>query len=110
VVSRICKALSFGVMTGFAAVAPLYDTSEKGYSARAFRSLSLILMASRLILVFQYGLVLWYTRGYRKALVPLVLTVLIFCISSAIFLGLYFAFGEDSGRLSYVVWYVLFNN
>ena len=93
-------------MTGFAAVAPLYDTSKEGYSAQAFRSLSLILMASRLLLVLQYGLVLWYIRGYRNAFMPVALTIAILATSTIIFLGLFFCFTEGSSRHAYIGWYV----
>jgi hypothetical protein len=91
-------------MTGFAAVAPQYDIKGSGYSAHPFRSLSLILMVSRLLLVFEYSMVLWFVRSYKKAFGPLLWTIAILATSALIFLGLFFSFGEESSNHSYIGW------
>jgi hypothetical protein len=91
-------------MTGFAVAGPMFDTSEAGYVPACFRSLSLILMASRLFLVLQYALVLWYVKGHQKTFVPLVLTMVMLFTSAAVFLGLFFAFSEGGSNRSYIAW------
>jgi hypothetical protein len=77
--------LSFGVMTGFAVAGPIFDTSEEGYVPACFRSLSLILMASRLFLVIQYAVVLWYVKEHEKTFVPLALTMVMLFTSAMVF-------------------------
>lgn len=109
---RLCKALQFGVMTGFAIVGPAYKTGwEKGdkevdKTVVAFQTLSIILMVSRLVLVIQYTVVLVWLRGFRKTLLPLLIHILVLFASAMIFLGLYFSFGRESGDDSLIAWYV----
>ena len=104
--SRICKALSFGIMTGFAVVGPLFDFAELDADVRAFRSMSLILMASRLILLGQYAVVMWYTRMYKETKRPLAMIIATFFVSATIFLGLYFTFHSEGSRPGYIGWYI----
>jgi hypothetical protein len=91
-------------MTCFAAAAPQYETGRIGYSAPTFRTLSLVLMASRLLLVFEYSMVLWYVRSYKVAFKPLLSTAAILAIAALIFLGLFFSFGEESSNYTYIGW------
>ena len=114
VFERICKGLQFGVMTGFAVVGPAYHVgwdAEEGEKAAqsllAFQSLSLILMASRLILFFQYGIVLVWMRRYKKTWAPMFIHMLVLFVAAMIFLGLYFSFGKESGDNSLIAWYVV---
>jgi low temperature requirement protein LtrA len=86
VFNRIAKAVSFGVMTGFAVTGAIYDTTAVSENVKAFRALSLILMVSRLALVIQYGVVLWYTRQFKGTLLPLSLTMVTYFISAIIYL------------------------
>lgn len=73
VFDRVCKALQFGVMVGFAVIGPQYDPAFSGYWVKNFRALSILLMASRIVLCFQYGATYWFTRRYRKTRLPLLL-------------------------------------
>ncbi|KAL9616486.1 MAG: hypothetical protein Q9160_008654 [Pyrenula sp. 1 TL-2023] len=108
VFSRICKACSFGVMTGFAIVGPQFRTYEVEKYTRAFRSMSLILMTSRLILMLQYGVVLYYLRPYwKKTFVPLTVIMATLLVAAVIFLGLFFDFQKDEESKGYVGWYVV---
>jgi hypothetical protein len=70
---RICKALHFGVMVGFAVTGPQYETNAEGYWVGTCRSLSLILMVSRIVLCVQYFSTFWHTRKYDKTRRPLLL-------------------------------------
>jgi hypothetical protein len=92
VFNRVCKAISFGVMTGFAACGAIYDTTHIAENAKAFRSMSIILMVSRLVLVVQYGVVLWYVKGYKKTFRPLAATMASLFIAAMGFLGTFFGF------------------
>jgi low temperature requirement protein LtrA len=96
VFNRVCKAISFGVMTGFAICGAIYDTQNVGENVKAFRALSIILMVSRLALVVQNGIVLFYVRNYQKVFVPLLSTMATLFISAMIFLGTFWGYGLDN--------------
>ena len=112
VFERICKALQFGVMSGFAVVGPGYkigwdiDDKEGPQAVRSFQTLSLILMLSRLILAGQYALVFWWLRGYRKVILPMFLHIFVLFAAAMVYMGLYFAFSVESGERSLRAWYV----
>ena len=117
VFNRVCKAISFGVMTGFAICGAIYDTTNVAENLKAFRALALILMVSRLALVVQYGVILWYVRDYRKTLAPLLSTMGTLFISAMIFLGTFWGYDMDNtgesfpnqegGPKTYVAYYVV---
>jgi len=92
VFNRVCKSISFGVMTGFAVCGAIYDTTHIAENVKAFRALSIILMVSRLSLVAQYAVVLWYVKGYKKTFRPLAATMASLFIAAMIFLGMFFGF------------------
>ena len=94
-------------MTGFAIVGPVFHSGQEDENSRAFRSLSIILMVSRLILAFQYCTVLWFVRSYKRTVLPVALTVGILSTTGAIFLGITFAFGPNRGSHAQDGWYVL---
>lgn len=96
VFQRAFKLISFGVFTGFAIVGPIFDTGEEFQDAKAFKAMSLILMVSRLALIVQYGVVLWYVRGYKKVFMPLLLHIGILFVSAMVFLGLTFSFKYET--------------
>lgn len=73
VFDRICKALQFGVMVGFAVIGPQYDPTYPNYQYSNFKSLSLLLMGSRIVLACQYASTLWFTKQYVKTKLPLIL-------------------------------------
>jgi low temperature requirement protein LtrA len=87
--SRLFKIVCFGVMTSFVGLGPVYDTIMSGGSTRAFTGLALVLMALRFMLTIQYGVVLYFVRGFHKTLIPLVLTMTIYSISGLAFLITY---------------------
>jgi hypothetical protein len=92
VFNRVCKAISFGVMTGFAGCGAIYDTTHIAENVKAFRTMSIILMVSRLTLVAQYAVVLWYVKGYKKTFRPLSATMASLFIPAVVFLGTFFGF------------------
>ncbi|KAL9111309.1 MAG: hypothetical protein Q9227_004186 [Pyrenula ochraceoflavens] len=108
VFSRLCKACSFGIMLGFAIAGPQFKTWKVEENTRSFRSLSLILMASRLILMIQYGVVLVYVRPWwKKTFVPLAVIMVTLFVTAMVFLGLFFAFQPDRGSHAYAGFYVV---
>lgn len=112
VFERICKALQFGIMTGFAVVGPNYKTgweegsTEAAAALSAFQTLSLILMASRLILATQYGASYFWLSRYKKAHLPILAHIGTLFVSAMIYLGLYFGFGSAVSDSGLIAWYV----
>ena len=109
---RMCKLLQFGVMTGFAITGPGYNTNwstpqAAANSLDAFRALSLILMSSRLILTFQYGVAFFLLRGYKKAYAGMIAHMAVLFISAMLFLGMSFAFHRYSSEKVLAGWYVI---
>ena len=117
VFNRICKAISFGVMTGFAICGAIYDTSQVGENVKAFRALALILMVSRLALVVQHGVVFYYVREYRKTMAPMLATMGTLFLSAMIFLGTFWGYNlkntgdsfpnQEGGPKTYIAYYVV---
>jgi hypothetical protein len=122
VVNRFFKVVSFGIMTGFAILSSQYspekiDLESFTNTTPSFRAMATILMLSRLALMLQYGIVFWYVRDYKKAKMPLALTIAILFIASMIYLGTHFGFPVNAqfphgvNRYVYVGWFVrLFNS
>ena len=100
-------------MTGFAVVGPAYqvgwglDETKATQAAQAFKALSLILMASRIILLVQYAVVGYWLRHHRRTWAPIFIHCLTLLCTSMIFLGLSFSFGPDSGDNSLIAWYIV---
>ncbi|KAJ9615614.1 hypothetical protein H2200_001689 [Cladophialophora chaetospira] len=105
VLERVCKAISFGVMTGLAATGAEFDTSRAAENSGPLRAMSMILMTSRIAMAAQYGVILWFVKGYRSATVPLGLTILATFLTAMVFLGTSFDFYHQSAR-AYIAWYV----
>lgn len=114
VFERIAKLLQFGVMIGMAIVGPNFDVTSKekfeeedeGSGINAFKSLSLILMASRLVLVGQYLQSLWFTRGYKAVRLPMLTIAATEFVAALIYFGLFFSFGKGHVE-AYIVWYIV---
>lgn len=114
VFDRLCKILSFGVMVGFAITGSMYDTTNVQGHIHAFRTMSLVLMISRIVLTAQYGVVLWYVRKYQYTYIPLLATMATLFLAGMIFLGTFFGFpkqpeGEAPGDQphTYAAWYTV---
>jgi low temperature requirement protein LtrA len=108
---RLCKAMQFGIMTGFAVVGPSYKTAWKAdregtLALSAFSTLSLILMGSRILLAGQYAVILLWLRSYKKAWTPLLIHIGVLLGCAAVYLGLYFSINLQSGDSSLIAWYV----
>ncbi|MCJ1280691.1 hypothetical protein MMC26_000008 [Xylographa opegraphella] len=114
---RVCKALQFGVMVGFAVTGPDFnvtyeiDTPNAVRALQTDQTLTLILMASRLILAVQYLSVYWWLKDFPRARVPLITHAATSLGTALIFLGLYFSFSPSSpgnAGLGIIGWYVAF--
>lgn len=102
---RICKALHFGVMIGFAIVGPKIGASAE--ENPVMQQLTLILLASRVLLIVQYTTVLTFSRKQTDALIPLILQIITLVISTAVFIGIYFSFNDANGTRGQIGWIVI---
>ena len=72
-----------------------------------FRQLSMILFTSRLVLLLQYGQILFWVKGHRKIITPVLVHMAAFAIGAIICLGVLFSFSSTAVHNAYVVWYVI---
>lgn len=79
-------------MAGFGLAGASFDVSDVEGNSKGFKLLFMTLMISRLVLMVQYGVVLYYVRSYKRTKVPLIFTILLLGISAAVFLAIFFAF------------------
>ena len=115
VFERVCKALQFGVMVGFAVTGPTFDTSWEAYSPDAvaslqiYQTISLILMASRLITSVQYLAVYRFIRKNPKANIPMLIHICTSFLCAMVYLGLFFVFNPSiPGNTGHAIvgWYI----
>ncbi|CAG8983789.1 hypothetical protein HYALB_00006754 [Hymenoscyphus albidus] len=105
IIERIFKAAQFGVMIGLAATGPRFDPENQG--VKTFRSLAIILMLSRLVLVLQYGSVLYHVWYYKKSKGPLAMLMGSNFVAAMIYLGTTFGFRQDGQKsMVYIIWYI----
>ena len=104
-------------MVGFAVTGPNFnvtyeiDTPAAVQALQTDQTLTLILMASRLVLAVQYFAVYWWLKEFPRARRPLLIHTATSLGAALIFLGLYFSFSPSSagnaGR-GIAGWYVAF--
>lgn len=107
---RVCKALHFGTMVGFAVMGPQWKPGEETNDYSTFKAFSLILMVSRLVLVVQYGCTLYFTRNHRSVRLPLLLVMGSYIVAAILYGALTAAFpkGNDFTTSNvYVAWYII---
>ncbi|ESZ94266.1 hypothetical protein SBOR_5334 [Sclerotinia borealis F-4128] len=106
ILERIGKACQFGVMIGLAIVGPDFNSSDQ--RPGAFRSLAIILMFSRLVLSFQYSVILYHVWHYKNSKIPLFLIAVANAIAALIYFGTFFGFTEETAKTGkvFVVWYI----
>lgn len=76
-------------MASFVSLGQVYYTLSNGGQTRAFTGLALVLMALRFLLAVQYGLVLFFVWGFRRTLLPLIMTSIVYLLSGFAFLVTY---------------------
>ena len=109
---RVAKACQFGVMIGFCITGPNFapgvsEDESGGEALTAFRALSFILMASRLVLVLQYLQSMYFTRPFKQTIVPMGTIAVTYFVAAMIYMGLYFTFDSGSADRAYIAWYVV---
>jgi hypothetical protein len=108
VLERVAHACHFGVMVGLAVIGPQFnDPNAEPIPWGVMQQLSLILMASRFVLVCQYGSTLFFVWRYRASRQPLIAVMIVLSLSVILYLGISFAFFAKTARMAYVAWYVI---
>lgn len=107
VFERICKLIHFGVMVSYAVVGTKFDPSDIANNYITFRQLSLILVISRIVLIIQYGSVLFWIKGHKNAINPILIRMSTFAVGAIISLGLLFTFRSNTSGRPYIVWYAI---
>ena len=103
---RVLRMMHFGVMVGFAIVGPGFYLNADKINYSSFRSMAMILMASRLLLLLQYGTVLLFAWNYKHVRTPMALKMLSLIIAAAVYFALYFDFDGTHGYIGHVAFYV----
>ncbi|KAF4450896.1 hypothetical protein F53441_6035 [Fusarium austroafricanum] len=101
---RAARGVHLGVMVGFAVVAPKFTPSDQ--NMKTMRTMSLILMVSRLSLAVEYASILWHIRKYKKQVLPMMLQIGLNVALGLIYLGVTFRFTDHNSNV-FITWYVL---
>ncbi|KAJ3518317.1 hypothetical protein NM208_g14559 [Fusarium decemcellulare] len=101
---RAARGVHLGVMVGFAVVAPKFTPDEQ--NVKTMRTMSLILMVSRLCLAVEYASILWHIRKYKKQALPMLMQISMNFIIAMIYLGITFRFREGNSHV-FITWYIL---
>lgn len=94
-------------MIGLAVVGPQFGSSSGDIKWDTLQQLSLILMASRIVLLFQYGSTLYFSWKYRTARLPLMAVMASLAVAIVLYLGLSFAFSLRTSSAAFLGWYVI---
>ncbi|KAM0225389.1 hypothetical protein ACHAPA_000753 [Fusarium lateritium] len=101
---RAARGVHLGVMVGFAVVAPKFTPHDQ--DMKTMRTMSLILMVSRLCLAVEYASILWHIRRYKKQALPMLLQIGLNFVLAMIYLGITFRFTDHNSNV-FMTWYVL---
>ncbi|WKT45791.1 Low temperature requirement A [Fusarium oxysporum f. sp. vasinfectum] len=101
---RAARGVHLGVMVGFAVVAPKFTPHDQ--NMKTMRTMSIILMVSRLCLAVEYGSILWHVRKYKKQVLPMMLQIGLNLALAMIYLGVTFRFTDHNSNV-FMTWYVL---
>jgi len=90
------KAVSSTVMAAFVACAMTYDITHIATTIQGFKSLSLVLVASRLSLAAQHlMMLLWNNPDYERTVLPSLHTIWSLMTSATAFLSISWGLAED---------------
>lgn len=106
-VERLAHACHFGVMVGLAVVGPSYRHLHD-LPWDMFRKLSIVLIVSRVVLLCQYGTVLYFSWKYKEARRPLIFTMLALAVAVITYAGLIIPFFLQTNFNAYIAWFVVF--
>lgn len=91
-------------MIGFAEIGTNFDPNNQIVSV--FRTMSLFLAVSRLVLFLQYGLVAFQIRKYADGPRPMFFTAFLHLCAAAIYFGVSFRYDLGKSSRVFLVWYI----
>lgn len=91
-------------MTGFVFAGPVFDKYDKAEDQRYYKAFALVLFVSRVVIAIQYIVIMWQSRQFKKAILPLGLTACVYIATAIVYLVTHFSF-PHSGPIA---WYELF--
>lgn len=103
VYERVCKAVHFGVMVGFASVSTTWNPFDPDIdTVDALKQMTIILLISRVMLGIQYMVVMLYAWRYEKTKIPLLIHTMVMFLSAIVYLGVcLFVSADHHGWLTY---------
>lgn len=104
VFARAARAGQLGVMIAFAVVSGNFHLEEQ--DQKTFKTLSIALAVSRLILAVQYAAMVWHVRKYERTKRPLGAMSFIHFVCAMLYLGISFRFTDHNSTV-YVAWFVI---
>lgn len=107
IISRLFRILQIGLMLGFSIMGPNFNFDETQEHPNLLRDVSLVLMATRLVLAFQYGTVAWYVRGYKETFLAILVPIITLFGAAMAYLGIAFAFNNSTNSRAYIGWYTV---
>lgn len=117
VFERVAKAIHFGVMVGFAVIGPQWKPGQYIADYKIYKAFGLILMVSRITLFAQYSVTLFYSKKFKKTVLPIGLVMVSTLIAAILYGALtpifpnieYDADGVllETKSNGYIAWYVI---
>ncbi|KAF2028562.1 hypothetical protein EK21DRAFT_101735 [Setomelanomma holmii] len=117
VFERLAKAIHFGCMVGFAVIGPQWKPGQEIGDYKIYKAFGFMLMVSRLTLFFQYGTTLYFTKKYKKTVLPLSLVMAWTLLAAILYGGLTPTFPKtivDATGIEvphksnvYIAWYII---
>jgi hypothetical protein len=83
---------------------PVFDKYDKTEDQRYYKAFALVLFVSRIVIAIQYIVVMWQSRRFKKAILPLGLTACVYIGTAIAYLVSHFAFPRNGP----ITWYELF--
>ncbi|KAH7305207.1 bacterial low temperature requirement A protein-domain-containing protein [Stachybotrys elegans] len=105
ILERLARACHLTVMIAFAMLSPSFG--EPQVIMPIFRAASIFLMMSRIVLAYQYAIVLFHARNHRRSRVTLFFAVLIPFAASLMYMMSAFIPANYSDHRLYIIWYVV---
>ncbi|OKL56805.1 hypothetical protein UA08_07758 [Talaromyces atroroseus] len=105
---RICKVVQLSAMIGFASAGARFSTNIQDENVWAFKSLSILLSGSRVMLALQYTINLWLIHDkLTTAIKGMVAIIGVLSVTGISYLIMYLTFKPSEPHI-WTIWFVLF--
>lgn len=104
---RTCKAGAFCVTISLILGGAVWDITKFEENKKGFSILAVALTIARVVLVLQYAVVAWYARAYKRAVLPLILTMVVLTIAGVCFLAVHFVIEKGANADIHHAFYII---